>query len=143
MAKSLTGLVVPAGTLGVLQLRRVRKLPDQRIVPNRLEKAERELIERIDQRRCMPRIEIKRRKLHPQVQLWMVVQLAGVIPLQTLGEAPLKKILNCRVIKPLIERHRVVKANVQVMHRAVVHEAQGEGRQPAVHAPKKKAGGLR
>src|SRR5439155_4723394 len=57
----------------------------------------------IDQRRCMPRIEIKRRKLHPQVQLWMVVQLAGVIPLQTLGEAPLKKILHCRVIKSLVE----------------------------------------
>src|SRR2546429_2275569 len=123
MAKSLTGLVVPAGTLGVLQLRRVRKLPDQRIMPNRLEKAERELIERIDQRRRMPRIEIKRRKLHPQVQLWMVVQLAGVISLQTLGKAPLKKILHRRVIKPPVERHRVVKANVQVMHRAVVHEA--------------------
>ena len=72
-------------------------------MPNRLEEAERELIERIDQRRRMPRIEIKWRKLHPQVQLWMVVQLAGVIPLQALGEAPLKKVLHRRVIKPLVE----------------------------------------
>src|SRR5437870_6339320 len=143
MAKSLTGLVVPAGTLGVLQLRRVRKLPDQRIMPNRLEEAERELIERIDQRGRMPRIEIEWHKLHPQVQLWMVVQLAGTIPLQALGEAPLKKILHRRVIKLPVERHRVVKADVQVIHRAVVHETKGEGRQPAVHAPKEKAGGLR
>src|SRR5437763_12092999 len=126
-----------------LQFRRVRKLPDQRIMQNRLEEAKRELIKRIDQRRRVPRIEIKWRKLHPQVQLWMVVQLAGNIPLEALGEAPLKKILHRRVIKPPVERHRVVKANVQVMHRAVVHEAKGEGRQSAVHAPKEKTGGLR
>src|SRR6266487_639256 len=127
----------------LLQFRRVRKLPDQRVMLNRLEEAERELIERIDQRRRMSRIEIEWRKLHPQMQLRMVVQLAGVIPLQALGEAPLKKILHRRIIKVSVQRHRVVKADVQVMHRAVVYEAKGESRQPAVHAPKEEADGLR
>ena len=48
------GLKSYEGGAAALQFRRVRKLPDQRIMPNRLEEAERELIKRIDQRRRMP-----------------------------------------------------------------------------------------
>ena len=53
------------GGAALLQFRRVRKLPDQRVMSNRLEELERKLIERIDQRRRMSRIEIEWRKLHP------------------------------------------------------------------------------
>ena len=65
-----------------LKFRRVRKLSDQRIMSNWLKEAKGELIERVNQRRGVPRIEIKWRKLHPQVQLWMVIQLASVISLR-------------------------------------------------------------
>src|SRR5581483_8703646 len=104
-----------------LQLVRVVKTTDYRVVARRFKITNREFKNRIDEPRSMPRVKILRREIEAQMQLWIIVEQSRMITLQPIRNRPLHDVAPRDEVEMQIQRQLVIHADVQVIKRLAMH----------------------
>src|SRR4051794_26451970 len=90
--------------VGVSKLIGVRKLPNDGIVPRRLEKLDRPAKDRIQQRSSVTNIKVERHQLASEMELRIVVERRAAVKPQPLLDRPRKHIAQGVKIKREIQR---------------------------------------
>src|SRR4029077_17416707 len=99
--------------------------------------------DRIEQRICVPDVQIERYELAIQMQFGFVVERIAIVVLQTLFQRPGDDVAQRVKIKMQLERDAVVQSNEFVVNFVVADEAKAECDDFAQLAPNKEARPIR
>src|SRR5438477_11638883 len=121
----------------------VSKTLQHRIVSCRFEQLQDRSKDLVQKRICVAHVQIERKQITPEMQLRLIVQRAAPVTLQTLAKRPAEDVAQGMKIKMEIEGDCVIKPEVIVIDRALMHECNTEGNRFSVLPPDEEAGAIR
>src|SRR5205814_8283536 len=93
---------------------------------------------RIQQGLGMPHVKIERREIATKMQLRVVTKGAATIEGQPILDGPAQNVPQRVTIKAEIARYGIVKAEIFVIDRTIVHHANAEGDDAIIESPDEK-----